>query len=262
MKKYRFLLICLVLAALGCSGSPKPDAGPEAGSAGPEADMYARQELGDFIKDTGPERTTNDYVIGVGDRLDVVFFFHNDLTTLDLLVRPDGRITLPYVGDVMAAGATPMHLDSTLTTRFEEILREPNLSIIVRSTMLPRIYVLGEVDRPGEYTFPVDMSVLQAVSHAGGQTTGAKLENTIVIRREGTNRIVGVVVDVKAIMEGRALQNDFQLKNNDIVFVPKTRIRAIGDVVEELDRVVRPPVDLILRTIQISILRDQFVLLR
>src|SRR5512139_804300 len=70
-----------------------------------------------------------EYVIGVGDVLEVVFLYHNNLTTRDLVVRRDGRISLPYVGDEMAAGITPMVLDSVLTNRFGEILREPNLSV-------------------------------------------------------------------------------------------------------------------------------------
>jgi len=194
----------------------------------------------------------------VGDRLDVVFFFHDDLTTLDLLVRPDGRITLPYVGDVMAAGHTPMYLDSTLTRRFEEILREPNLSIIIRSTQLEHVYGLGEVERPGHYTYPVNMSVLQAISDAGGHKPSAKLANVVVIRREGPDRVLGVLVDVGAIMDGGQIQNDFQLTNNDIVYVPKTNIAKAGDFIQELDDVVKPPLEWVVRALQITVLRDQF----
>lgn len=262
MKKSYFFLICLVAGLWSCSSGPKPqtdaETATETAAAADTKAMYKRQELGQFLRDTDPNRVSNEYMVGIGDRLDVVFFYHADLTTLDLLVRPDGRITLPYVGDVMAAGHSPMYLDSTLTTRFEEILREPNLSIIVRSTQELRVYVLGEVEQPGHVAFPVDMSLVQAISQAGGHKSSAKMGNVIVIRREGADRILGVVVDVGAIINGGQIQNDFQLSHNDIIYVPRTRIAKAADFMQELDDVVRPPLDWVLRGLQISLLRDNF----
>ena len=259
MRKIYVLLLFLVAGAWSCGSSqPPPSDGDADAAAKPSKSLYKRQELGEFLQDTDPNRNTNQYLIGVGDRLDVVFFYHDELTTLDLLVRPDGRITLPYVGDIMAAGHSPMNLDSTLTGHFEEILRDPNLSIIVRSTSLPRVYVLGEVEQPGHFDIPVDITVLQAISRAGGHTAGAKLGSVLVIRRERVDRVVAVVVDVGAIMAGAAIQNDFQLSNNDVVYVPKTRIRATADFMQELDDIVRPPLEWIVRGLQISVLRDEF----
>ncbi len=105
----RLFAIILFLAVLsaGCSSN-------NAGREKP-GELYEQDQLGQFVEDTDPLESEEDYVIGIGDRLDVVFFVHKELTTIDLLVRSDGRITLPYVGDVDAAGVTPMQLDSTLT---------------------------------------------------------------------------------------------------------------------------------------------------
>ena len=130
---------------------------------------YDKGSLQEFVAETQaplPPLIDNEYVIGVGDELQVVFPYHTNLTERDLIVRRDGRISLPYVGDQMAAGITPMDLDSLLTVRFSEILREPNLSVIVSTPALQKVYVLGYVRTPGKVEFDDELSMLQAVSEA------------------------------------------------------------------------------------------------
>ena len=253
MRKLTILLICGVAIACGCTTNPPKR----------EGNVYAEEDLTRFVWDSeldeGPEE---EYVIGVGDRLDVVFFFHRDLTTSDLVVRSDGRITLPYVGDVMAAGHTPMDLDTTLTASFAEILRDPNLSVIIRETPENVVYVLGQLRSPGGYPFERNMSIVQALSVAGPFERGAALGNVLVIRRQGVNRIAGVVVDVAAILDGRAIQNDFQLKNNDIVYVPKTSLESAAQFSEALWDIVQPPTDMVLKAWQIRALNEQLKILQ
>jgi polysaccharide export outer membrane protein len=220
--------------------------------------MYKTDEVGDFLVDTGPPVQENQYIVAQGDRLDVVFFIHRDLTTRDLLVRSDGRITLPYVGDVMAAGHTPSQLDSVLTDRFAEVLRDPNLSVIVKNPAEKTVYVLGEVTRPGGYNYDTSISVLQAVAKAGGFDRGAKRNHTLVIRREGTDRIVGVEVNLAAVTSGYQVGYDFWLKNYDIVYVPKTRLESAADLMQTVDDILSPPVNLIFRGWQIQVLQQTY----
>jgi polysaccharide export outer membrane protein len=218
--------------------------------------MYKSNELGEFLRDTARPQQENQYIIAQGDRLDVVFFVHKDLSTDNLLVRSDGRITLPYVGDVMAAGNTPSQLDSILTVRFSEVLREPNLSVIITNRADKSVYVLGQVARPGGFTYETSISVLQAVAEAGGFVDGAKSDHAVVIRREGLDRIVGVEVNLAAITSGHAIQNDFWLRNYDIVYVPKTPLRSLADFVQTVDDILQPPIDIIFRGWQIKLLRE------
>lgn len=215
--------------------------------------MYDSQQLGEFLRSTTPQRDSNEYLVQVGDRLDVVFFFHQDLTTSNLLVRSDGRITLPYVGDLMAAGRTPMQLDSVLTTQFAEILKDPNLSVIVVESRKSQIYVVGQVDKPGGYRYDHSITLLQAIALAGGLSDGASQGNVLVMRRSQVSTVVGVEVDLKSIMKGESIQNDFPLRDEDVVFVPKTKLHAVGDYVKEIDRIIASPSNLIIRALQLRV---------
>ncbi len=126
-----FILITagLALAAAGMM-SCSSGSGAQSGMVGR---MYEKESLDEFVRDTAPPGYEHaPYIIKVGDILSVVFLYHKDLSTLEIPVRSDGKISLPHVGDAQAAGLTPMELDSTLTERFAEILKEPSLSVIVK----------------------------------------------------------------------------------------------------------------------------------
>jgi polysaccharide export outer membrane protein len=224
--------------------------------------MYASQNLRKFVEDTAADQGLDEYIIGVGDLLDIVFFFHTELTTRDLIVRSDGRITLPYLGDVKAAGTTPMELDSVLTSSFLEILREPNLSVIIRRPREKTAYVMGQVNRPGGILFDNQLSLLQAVASVGGLAPGAKANHTLLIRRDGPSKVVGIEVDLKSIIKGEAMQNDLWLSNFDIIYVPKTRIQSVADFTRIVNEIVAPPTGLVLRGWQFKVTQQQLELLR
>ncbi len=241
-------VVCLVVVA-GCAGGGGIPRGSE---------MYPKSRLAQFDRDTGPDPSPAQYLINYGDRLDVVFLYHANLTTRDLLVRPDGRISLPYVGDVNAFGITPMALDTTLTTRFSEILRDPTLSVIVKEARDKRIYVLGDVKSPGAYTFDQSMSLIQAFAEAGGVIRGAKPEHTVVIRRRGEESIVGVEVNVKDIMGGKAIGNDIWLQDLDIIYVPRSRIQSVADFAQTFGTIINVPIDAAFTYWQIRNLQENF----
>jgi len=229
-----------VLALVGWSCSPKP---PSSGAPG---QMYQPQELQRFVADSAPsgDWRSEEYIIGVGDVLDIVFLYHNNLTTRGVPVRRDGKISLPYIGDATAAGLTPMALDSVLTVRFAEILREPSLSVILMSEAKREVYVMGQVMRPGRVLFEQQISLVQAIAEGGGFKPGAKPGHVVLIRREGVDRIVGIEVDVNAITNGSAIQNDILLRSYDIVFVPKSQLFTVSDFAQEVHRILNVPVDL------------------
>ncbi len=254
MNRWLALALSLVVLSQGCSSQ---NAGLE-----PRGEFYKKTELAEFVKDTTPPETENDYIIGVGDRLDVVFFIHRDLTTKNLLVRSDGRITLPYVGDVMAEGHTPMELDSTLSARFSEVLRDPNLSVIVGEPAEKMVYVLGQVKNSGGFEYETSLSLVQAVAKAGGFVRGAKQQHVLVIRREGLNRVVGAEISVKEITSGYNVQRDIWLRNYDIVYVPKTRLESAAELMQTVGDILGPPVDIIWRGWQIQVWQQQYELLR
>ncbi len=245
-----FMMVLLGWGAVSCSSNR---------AFPPQGRLYEKDQLEAFLGDTDGDRAMpGEYRIGVGDKLDVVFPIDEKLSTRDLIVRYDGRISLPYLGDVMAAGYTPMELDSILTRGFGEILRTPELSVIVRSSAKKLIYVVGQVNKPGGFPHEDQVSLVQAITLAGGFASGAKSKNVVLIRRMGRNRIVGVEVNVEAILKGRALNQDFILKDYDIVYVPKTRIKSAAEFSEQFMKILDPPFGLAIRAWQFVNLQAAF----
>ncbi len=237
----------LLAVALGCASGPR--------GADRSAGWYDADSVATFAGETQtPFRITprSEYVIGVGDKMDVVFLFHTNLTTRGLLVRRDGRISLPYVGDQMAAGITPMTLDSVLTVRFAEILRDPNISVIVTETAPQKIFVLGEVRLPGAYEVKDDVSVLQSVALAGGFTNEALPRHAVLIRREGLSRIVGIEIDLQSVMDGSGMSNDILLRNYDVVLMPRHPIYSASDFIKAATSIIGAPLDIVFKGWQIA----------
>jgi polysaccharide export outer membrane protein len=245
------LCLCLVWLGAGCSTPNTANLREEGG------DVYGANEIGEFVKDTQPISSSDQYIIGVGDRLDVTFFYHPDVTTKDLLVRNDGRITLPYLGDVVAAGYSPMQLDTLLTQQFSEILKEPNISVILREAADPMVFVLGQVKKPGGYIFRRYLSLSQAIALAGGTSRGAHTREVLVLRRDGVHSIVGVQIDLQGILNGESIQDDLPLRNMDLVFVPKTALESSSEVMQALTEVISPFTEVLQTTWVVFLLNDR-----
>lgn len=204
--------------------------------------MYDAEGLAEFDRLTGPALgPTQEYRIGIGDRLDVILMYHSNLSAREVLVRDDGRISLPYVGDQMAMGYTPMDLDSILTGKFGEILKEPSLSVIVHDQAQKKVYVLGHVMRSGEQEYERQVTLVQALALAGGFQNGAKSDHVVLIRRVSATEVVGIEIDAKAIMQGKSVGNDIYLRNYDIVFVPQTRLSSTVEFANQVSTLINLP---------------------
>lgn len=245
--------LAVPLIAGGCSGGVK--------GADRSEGWYDAESVKEFVADTSKPvipAVEPEYVIGVNDVLEVVFLYHNNLTTRDLIVRRDGRISMPYVGDQMAAGVTPMVLDSLLTVRFAEVLRDPNLSVIVSEPAPQKVYVLGEVNQPGRFEFADELSMLQAVAEAGGVKAGGMTNHAVLIRRQGVSQITGVEVDLRAAANGSNLTNDLRLRNYDIVLIPKHPIYSAADFMQAIGDIINVPLDAVFKGWQIANLKENY----
>ena len=120
------------------------------------------------------------YTIQPGDSLDIKFFYNPELNE-SVIVRPDGKISLQLIDDIKASGLAPSELDALLTKNYSKELRKPELTVIVRSFVSQRIFVGGEVNRPGLIPLAAGMSPVQAVFQAGGLKDTAQLKETILI---------------------------------------------------------------------------------
>jgi polysaccharide export outer membrane protein len=163
---------------------------------------------------------TPDYTIGPEDVLEITVWRNTDLSKV-VAVRPDGRISLPLIGDVGAAGRTAAQLADAIAEKLKEFKENPQVSIVVKEVNSYAIYVLGEVTKPGKYPLKSKTTLLQAITLASGFTPAAA-RNKIVVFRFG--ELGGKDTKIKAsyddiIMRDESPQN-IQLKPGDTIVVP------------------------------------------
>jgi polysaccharide export outer membrane protein len=158
------------------------------------------------------------YVIGAQDVLDVSVWKEPDLTRT-VPVRPDGKISLPLLNDIQAAGLTPLQLAGEVTKSLNKFVTNPQVTIIVTQINSQRIYLLGEVARPGAYTMLPDMTVLQALSNAGGFGQYANPKKIYVLREEN-GKPQKFFFNYKDVIAGKHIEQNINLKPGDTIVVP------------------------------------------
>lgn len=158
-----------------------------------------------------------EYRIGIGDVLEIAVW-KNDTMTRTVPVRPDGRISLPLVNDVPAAGLTPQALRDSLSAKLSAYIADPVVSVIVREVNSFKVSVIGQVKTPGRVNISGQTTVLDAIAQAGGFTEFASRSRIVLLRGEknGTRRIP---VDYDRIIDGGGMDN-YPLFPGDIVVVP------------------------------------------
>lgn len=158
--------------------------------------------------------------IGREDVLDVAVWRDPDLSRV-LPVRPDGFITMPMVGEVMAAGKTPAELEAELKGKLSAFVQEPRVSVIVREVNSSRVFVTGEVARPGVYPLRGRVSLLQVIAQAGGFTDFADSDEIVVIRSDEKNTNIPVrYSDLMKAGKDDQERYDVILRPGDTVVVP------------------------------------------
>jgi polysaccharide export outer membrane protein len=167
-------------------------------------------------------QATPDYVIGPGDALSV-FVFRSPELSMEVPVRPDGRISLPLVEDIEAAGRTPVQLSRQIEQRLKEFVREPNVTVIVRGFVGPasrQVRIVGEAAQPRAIAFREGMTVLDALIEAGGLTRYASGNSARLIRRESTTQETIPLRLNDLLRTGDAAQ-DIALRPGDTIVIPQ-----------------------------------------
>jgi polysaccharide biosynthesis/export protein len=159
-----------------------------------------------------------DYVIGVDDVISVVFWRETEMSVDDVVVRPDGRISLPLLNDVQAAGFTPEQLGSVLQSTAARYVAEPSATVIVRQINSRRVHVIGEVARPGAVSLTSRMNVLQIIGEVGGLLAYAN-RSDIAILRVVNGREQRYRFNYNDVVRGRGLQQNIVLQPGDVVVV-------------------------------------------
>ncbi|KAA3659826.1 MAG: hypothetical protein DWQ10_08115 [Calditrichaeota bacterium] len=190
-----------------------------------------------------------DYRLGFGDVLDIRFF-NNRNYNISVPVRPDGNITIEKIGDVYVDGKTPAYVDSVITAAFSKFLREPEVTVIVMEFGNNHFYVLGEVETPGRYAIAKELTAFQAVAMAGGTKADAKMSHALLIRRAETASPLIMPVNLKKLEDKENAAAIFlDLKPNDIIFIPNTRISDFAGFMSNVYSTILPPVDSYLRAV-------------
>lgn len=173
-----------------------------------------------FLSNKGSSAETESphYLIGPDDILNIFVWREPELTR-DVTVMPDGRITFPLTGDIMAQGRTVAELKENITAKLKKYIDSPEVTVIVNESRSRRIYTIGNLNRPGPYRLEVNMTVLQALSTAGGFAEWADTKNILIVRRQGGKEIQ-LLFNYKEFISGKNVEQNIVLHPNDTIVVP------------------------------------------
>jgi polysaccharide export outer membrane protein len=159
-----------------------------------------------------------DYIIGPDDVLQVLFWREKE-NSAEVVVRPDGMISLPMLNDIQAGGLTPEQLRQKVVAEAKKFIVEPDVSIIVKTINSRRVFITGMVGKPGAYPLAAQTTVLQLIAMAGGLSEWAK-ESKITIMRVESGKQVSFKFNYKEVMVGKNLTQNILLKPGDTIIVP------------------------------------------
>lgn len=173
---------------------------------------------GDYVMPADYVPPPGDYVIGVDDVLVVVFWRDKDMSS-EVVVRPDGKITLPLINDVVAAGLTPDQLRAIITREAGRFVEDPSPNIVVKLINSRKVYITGEVGKSGPFSLSGPTTVLQLIAMAGGLKEYARKSDIVIMRSEG-GKVATFQFDYSAVVKRKKLQQNILLKPGDTIVVP------------------------------------------
>ncbi|MEW6184388.1 MAG: polysaccharide biosynthesis/export family protein [Thermodesulfobacteriota bacterium] len=185
------------------------------------ATAFSQGEKGEVKKETGTSGISPDsdkYLIGPGDVLSIQVWKEDHLSQT-VMVRSDGRISLPLIDEIQAAGLTPLRLKEVLTQKIGQFVELPIITVMVREAKSFKVYIGGQVKNPGVYTLIEEISLLQLIPLAGGFTDWANQRKVLLIRKEGEKE-KRYTINYKRIVSGQDIETNLMLKPGDTVIVP------------------------------------------
>lgn len=160
------------------------------------------------------------YVIGDDDVLSINVWNEPDLKQQLIPVRPDGKISLPLVGDIEAAGRTPSQLQDDITSKLHTYITHPDVTVIVQQINSKKFNILGRVVKPGTYPLSSTTTVLEAIAQAGGFQDFAKEKGIYVLRGNPSGGQSRLPFNYKQVVNGKDLEQNVKLEPNDTIIVP------------------------------------------
>ena len=200
------LVTCLLLASLGLAADKKSAATSNASTPAPSPSP------------SSVSANSTDYVIGDGDSLAINVWHEQELSRV-VPVRPDGKISLPLLGDMQATGLTPGQLQAKITEALHSLLENPEVTVIVQETLSKRFSIVGEVTKPGSYALNQRLMVLDGIALAGGFREFAKVGKMYVLRVTADGSSRRLPFNYKRALKGETSEN-FPLEPGDTIVVP------------------------------------------
>jgi polysaccharide biosynthesis/export protein len=149
-------------------------------------------------------------------------------------VAPDGRVSLPIIGNIQAEGYTLSQLQQTVNDKYAKYIRNLDATMILFEIHHSKVYIFGEVERQGAHEMPATMSLLDGLSLAGGLKKTAYIKEIVIFRSDGLERPISLKVDLEPVLEQGYTFADLRLRPADIVFVPKSKLDKFNDLVEKI----------------------------
>jgi polysaccharide export outer membrane protein len=213
MRRIPFLSAALVLS-LGASAWVVDAQAPQGAVAA--APMSTAVSSSKAIPTAAP--VSPDYVIGADDVLSILFWRDKDLST-EVTVRPDGKITLPLLNDVQAAGRTPEELGDAVREAARKFVEDPNPTVIVKEIKSRRVFITGRIEKPGPYPLNGKTTILQLIAMAGGLREFVDGKDISLMRSEKDKQSV-FAFNYQDVVKKRYLHQNIELKPGDVVVVP------------------------------------------
>jgi polysaccharide biosynthesis/export protein len=161
---------------------------------------------------------SNPYLIGPDDVLNIFVWKEAELTQ-DITVMPDGMITYPLIGEIAAQGQTVTGLKEKIAEKLKSFISSPEVTVIIKESRSRRIYTIGKVNKPGPYQLAPSMTVLQALSTAGGFTEWADTKSIMIVRRDKGKEVMHRF-NYQEFISGKALDQNIVLEPNDTIVIP------------------------------------------
>lgn len=193
---------------------PAPAAAPTQPSAAPEK---LPEAPGSVPKMAG---SSDDYLIGSGDTLQISVWKEPDASVPTVVVRPDGKITMPLIKEIDVAGLTPRQAEAAITERIGKFITDPNVTVVVATINSKKIYLIGAVKKEGTLPYTYGMTVMQALSEAGGLTDYAKRKRIYILRTEN-GREYRLDFNYEEVIRGERMEQNCVLLPGDTVVVPQ-----------------------------------------
>ena len=185
-----------------------------------------------------PVSKSGEFVLGPGDEITILVYRQADLTR-KIKVLPDGMISYPFVGELAVSGMTLTELRRILTKELNQYFHQPQVAIEMTTLRSPKVTVLGEVKTPGSFVIETPMSVIDAVSVAGGTTIDAK-KSSILLLRHTSGSLIVKKVDLEASLQAAEGRYAMGVQSGDVVYVPRSFIADLNRYMQTVSNIISP----------------------